>query len=81
MSSALPMPRQSEPVGRVGHFTPPGAGGTPLRSVSCFDGARASTPALTPAARTGLGLVHVLLGGLRKKRGGLRRRGQEAQVT
>ncbi|WP_326714180.1 hypothetical protein OG758_39080 [Streptomyces sp. NBC_01474] len=50
----LPPP---EPVGRIGQFTPPGAGGTPLRSGSYFDGARALTPAVTSAARAGLGLV------------------------
>ncbi|MFE4251573.1 hypothetical protein ACFRU3_19130 [Streptomyces sp. NPDC056910] len=63
----LPPP---EPVGRIGQFTPPGAGGTLLRSVSYFDGARALTPAITSAARARLGLVHVLLDGPRKKRGG-----------
>ncbi|MFD3476304.1 ABC transporter permease [Streptomyces sp. NPDC058695] len=58
-----------EPVGRIGQLLPPGAGGTLLRSVSYFDGARAMTPAITLAAWAGLGLVCVLLGGLRKKRG------------
>lgn len=68
--SAVRMLPPPEPVGRIGQFTPPGAGGTPLRSGSYFDGARALTPAITSAARAGLGLVYVLLGGLRKKRGG-----------
>jgi hypothetical protein len=67
-----------EPVGRIGQLLPPGAGGTLLRSISYFDGARAMTPAITLAAWAGFGLVCILLGGLRKKRGAGERAGEPA---
>ncbi|MFE6889321.1 ABC transporter permease [Streptomyces sp. NPDC057694] len=57
-----------EPVGSLGQLLPPGAGGTLLRSVAYFDGARAGAPAITLAAWAGLGLLAVLLGGLRARR-------------
>ncbi|MYW63552.1 ABC transporter permease [Streptomyces sp. SID8379] len=57
-----------EPVGLLGQLLPPGAGGSLLRSVAFFDGARAATPAITLAAWAGLGLLAVLVGGLRGRR-------------
>ncbi|RPF31717.1 ABC transporter permease [Streptomyces sp. TLI_185] len=51
-----------EPVGRIGQWLPPGAGTTLLRSVSFFDGAAATGPALTLAWWASLGLGAVLLG-------------------
>ncbi|MEU6844541.1 ABC transporter permease [Streptomyces sp. NPDC046716] len=57
-----------EPVGALGQLLPPGAGGSLLRSVAYFDGARAGAPALTLALWAGLGLVAVTLGGLRGRR-------------
>ncbi|MFF1566244.1 hypothetical protein ACFVY1_22430 [Streptomyces sp. NPDC058293] len=44
------MPLPTEPVGRVGQFTPSGTGGTLPRSVSHFDRVWGLTPAITPAA-------------------------------
>ncbi|MGY0022326.1 ABC transporter permease [Streptomyces sp. YJ-C3] len=57
-----------EPVGFLGQLLPPGAGGSLLRSVAYFDGARATAPALTLAAWALLGLSAVLLGALRGRR-------------
>ncbi|MCQ4207884.1 ABC transporter permease [Streptomyces longispororuber] len=57
-----------EPVGFLGQLLPPGAGGSLLRSVAYFDGARAAAPALTLAVWVALGLTAVLLGGLRGRR-------------
>lgn len=51
-----------EPVGAVGQWLPPGAGTTLLRSVSFFDGAAATGPALTLIWWAALGLGAVLLG-------------------
>ncbi|MEU6388259.1 ABC transporter permease [Streptomyces sp. NPDC046939] len=59
-----------EPVGLLGQLLPPGAGGTLLRSVAYFDGARAAAPALTLTAWALLGLTAVLLGTRREGRGG-----------
>ncbi|MFI7388226.1 ABC transporter permease [Streptomyces sp. NPDC049813] len=56
------------PVGALGQLLPPGAGGTLLRSVSYFDGARAAGPAWTLAVWALLGLVAVVLGSLRGRR-------------
>ncbi|MFE6161216.1 ABC transporter permease [Streptomyces sp. NPDC056486] len=56
-----------EPVGFIGQLLPPGAGGTLLRSVSFFDGARVTGPALTLAVWVLLGLTAVLLGALRRR--------------
>lgn len=56
-----------EPVGFIGQLLPPGAGGTLLRSVSFFDGARITGPALTLAAWALLGLTAVALGALRRR--------------
>ncbi|WP_030835434.1 ABC transporter permease [Streptomyces sp. NRRL S-475] len=52
-----------EPAGAIGQWLPPGAGTTLLRSVSYFDGAAATGPALTLAWWAVLGLGAVLLGG------------------
>ncbi|MER5940991.1 ABC transporter permease [Streptomyces sp. NPDC001928] len=58
-----------EPVGAIGQWLPPGAGTTLLRSVSFFDGAAATGPALTLAWWAALGLGAVLLGAALKARG------------
>ncbi|MFH8484317.1 ABC transporter permease [Streptomyces longisporoflavus] len=55
-----------EPVGFLGQLLPPGAGGTLLRSVSFFDGARATAPLITLTVWGLLGLTAVLLGALRR---------------
>ncbi|MFC8515327.1 ABC transporter permease [Streptomyces sp. NPDC057257] len=57
-----------EPVGTIGQWLPPGAGTTLLRSVSFFDGAAATGPALTLAWWAALGLGAVLLGSALKAR-------------
>ncbi|WP_030928217.1 ABC transporter permease [Streptomyces sp. NRRL S-646] len=57
-----------EPVGRIGQWLPPGAGTTLLRSVSFFDGAAATGPALTLTWWASLGLGAVLLGKALKAR-------------
>ncbi|WP_405578706.1 ABC transporter permease [Streptomyces sp. NBC_01092] len=58
-----------EPAGAIGQWLPPGAGTTLLRSVSFFDGAAATGPALTLAWWAALGLGAVLLGAALKARG------------
>ncbi|MGW5737759.1 MULTISPECIES: ABC transporter permease [Streptomyces] len=55
-----------EPVGFIGQLLPPGAGGTLLRSVSFFDGARVTAPLVTLAVWALAGLTAVLLGLLRR---------------
>ncbi|MFE7270985.1 ABC transporter permease [Streptomyces sp. NPDC057623] len=57
-----------EPVGTMGQWLPPGAGASLLRSVSYFDGAAATGPALTLAWWAALGLGAVLLGSALKSR-------------
>ncbi|WP_033307252.1 ABC transporter permease [Streptomyces iakyrus] len=57
-----------EPAGAIGQWLPPGAGTTLLRSVSFFDGAAATGPALTLAWWAALGLGAVLLGSSLKAR-------------
>ncbi|WP_055552180.1 hypothetical protein, partial [Streptomyces kanamyceticus] len=57
-----------EPVGTIGQLLPPGAGGSLLRSVSFFDGARAFGPALTLALWAALGLTAVVLGAALRRR-------------
>ncbi|MEU7721079.1 ABC transporter permease [Streptomyces tibetensis] len=52
-----------EPAGAIGQWLPPGAGTSLLRSVSYFDGAAATGPALTLTWWAVLGLGAVLLGG------------------
>jgi hypothetical protein len=60
-----------EPAGAIGQWLPPGAGTTLLRSVSFFDGAAATGPALTLTWWAVLGLCAVLLGGsLRARKAG-----------
>lgn len=57
-----------KPVDTIGQWLPPGAGTTLLRSVSFFDGAAATTPALTLTWWAALGLGAVPLGGALKAR-------------
>ncbi|MEU2285745.1 ABC transporter permease [Streptomyces sp. NPDC013178] len=57
-----------EPAGAIGQWLPPGAGTSLLRSVSFFDGAAATGPALTLTWWAALGLGAVLLGGATKAR-------------
>ncbi|MDF3149211.1 ABC transporter permease, partial [Streptomyces sp. T21Q-yed] len=57
-----------EPAGAIGQWLPPGAGATLLRSVSYFDGAAATGPALTLTWWAALGLGAVLLGNALKAR-------------
>ncbi|WP_028808601.1 membrane protein [Streptomyces canus] len=57
-----------EPVGTIGQWLPPGASATLLRSVSFFDGAAATGPALTLTWWAALGLGAVVLGNALKSR-------------
>lgn len=57
-----------EPVGMIGQWLPPGASATLLRSVTFFDGAAATGPALTLTWWAALGLGAVLLGNALKAR-------------
>jgi len=57
-----------DPVGTIGQWLPPGAGVSLLRSISFFDGAAASTPALTLTWWATLGLGAILLGSALKRR-------------
>ncbi|WP_020140459.1 membrane protein [Streptomyces sp. 351MFTsu5.1] len=57
-----------DPVGTIGQWLPPGASATLLRSVSFFDGAAATGPALTLAWWAVLGLGAVVLGNALKER-------------
>lgn len=52
-----------EPVGAIGQWLPPGAGGSLLRSVAFFDGSAAGGAALVLAGWALLGLVAVATGG------------------
>lgn len=66
-----------EPAGAIGQWLPPGAGATLLRSVSFFDGAAATGPALTLVWWAALGLAAVLLGARPKgRRGGAEQAGE-----
>ncbi|MFI6660956.1 ABC transporter permease [Streptomyces sp. NPDC050523] len=56
------------PVGAIGQWLPPGASATLLRSVSFFDGAAATGPALTLTWWAALGLGAVLLGSALRSR-------------
>jgi hypothetical protein len=68
-SGASSAPRMlPEPVGTLGQWLPPGAGATLLRSVSFFDGAAATGPALTLTWWAALGLGAVLVGGALRSR-------------
>ncbi|MFE9722639.1 ABC transporter permease [Streptomyces sp. NPDC005794] len=55
-----------EPVGEIGQWLPPGAGGSLLRSVAFFDGAATGGAVLILTAWAVLGLTAVLIGGRRK---------------
>lgn len=55
-----------EPLGMIGQWLPPGAGGSLLRSVAFFDGSASGGPALTLALWVLLGLAAVLIGGRRR---------------
>lgn len=69
-SGAASAPRMlPEPAGTIGQWLPPGAGTTLLRSVSFFDGAAATGPALTLAWWAAFGLGAVLLGARPKAHG------------
>ncbi|WP_053847668.1 ABC transporter permease [Streptomyces sp. NRRL B-24085] len=57
-----------EPVGAIGQWLPPGASATLLRSVSFFDGAAATEPALTLTWWAALGLGAVVLGNTLRSR-------------
>ncbi|GAA5205242.1 ABC transporter permease [Streptomyces thinghirensis] len=57
-----------QPAGAIGQWLPPGAGASLLRSVSFFDGAAATGPALTLTWWAALGLCAVLLGGALRQR-------------
>ncbi|GAB7102704.1 membrane protein [Streptomyces phaeofaciens JCM 4814] len=68
-SGAASAPRMlPEPVGAIGQWLPPGAGTSLLRSVSYFDGAAATGPALTLVWWAALGLSAILLGARLKAR-------------
>ncbi|MFG2871022.1 ABC transporter permease [Streptomyces sp. NPDC048338] len=53
------------PVGTLGQWLPPGAGGSALRSVAFFDGGGAGAPLLVLGLWTVAGLAAVLVGGRR----------------
>ncbi|MFE2059680.1 ABC transporter permease, partial [Streptomyces sp. NPDC059446] len=55
-----------EPVGAIGQWLPPGAGGSLLRSVAFFDGSAAGGPVLVLAVWALLGIAGVLAGGRRR---------------
>jgi hypothetical protein len=56
------------PAGAIGQWLPPGAGTSLLRSVSFFDGAAATGPALTLTSWAVLGTAAVLLAGRPRRR-------------
>lgn len=55
------------PVGTLGQWLPPGAGGSLLRSVAFFDGHAAGGAALTLTLWAAAGLAAVLIGGRRRR--------------
>ncbi|MGP3923370.1 ABC transporter permease [Streptomyces sp. 8N616] len=57
-----------EPVGAIGQWLPPGAGGTLIRSVAFFGGSGAGTAVTALAIWAALGLTAVVLGGLRGRK-------------
>ncbi|MFE0798868.1 ABC transporter permease [Streptomyces sp. NPDC058812] len=57
-----------QPAGAIGQWLPPGAGASLLRSVSFFDGAAATGPALTLTWWAVLGLGAIVLGGALRQR-------------
>jgi hypothetical protein len=58
-----------EPLGAIGQWLPPGAGGTLLRSVGFFDGRAADHPVLVLTVWAVAGLMLVTIGGLRTRSG------------
>jgi hypothetical protein len=58
-----------QPLGDIGQWLPPGAGGTLLRSVGFFDGRASDSPVLVLTVWAVAGLVLVTIGGLRKEPG------------
>ncbi|MFE9780810.1 ABC transporter permease [Streptomyces sp. NPDC005775] len=54
------------PVGMIGQWLPPGAGGSLLRSVAFFDGHAAGAATLTLTLWAALGLTAVIVGGRRR---------------
>ncbi|MER6120047.1 ABC transporter permease, partial [Streptomyces sp. NPDC001743] len=54
------------PVGAIGQWLPPGAGGSLLRSVAFFDGRAAGGAALTLGLWAALGLTAAIVGGRRR---------------
>ncbi|MEU1469015.1 ABC transporter permease [Streptomyces sp. NPDC005761] len=56
------------PIGAIGQWLPPGAGGSLLRSVAFFDGRAAGGAGLTLALWAALGLAAVIIGGRRRPR-------------
>ncbi|MEV0637623.1 ABC transporter permease [Streptomyces sp. NPDC050619] len=70
-----------EPVGTIGQWLPPGAGTTLVRSVSFFDGAAATDPALTLTWWAALGLGAVLLGSALQTRTKRTERAAERELT
>ncbi|MFC8272813.1 ABC transporter permease [Streptomyces sp. NPDC057271] len=58
------------PVGALGQWLPPGAGGGALRSVAFFDGAGAGPALLVLGVWTAAGLAALLLGGRRDRAAG-----------
>ncbi|WP_327366024.1 ABC transporter permease [Streptomyces sp. NBC_01217] len=56
------------PIGTIGQLLPPGAGGSPLRSVAFFDGSGAGGALLTLVLWAALGLTAVLIGKRRRTR-------------
>ncbi|WP_119293719.1 ABC transporter permease [Streptomyces sp. YIM 130001] len=61
-----------QPVGMIGQWLPPGAGGTLMRSVSFFDGAGGAGPAVTLGIWAAVGLVAVLIGARSRRSSGSR---------
>ncbi|MFD3945452.1 ABC transporter permease [Streptomyces sp. NPDC058579] len=55
------------PVGALGQWLPPGAGGSALRSVAFFDGAGAGPALLVLGAWTAAGLTALFVGGARNR--------------
>ncbi|WP_314173684.1 ABC transporter permease [Streptomyces winkii] len=55
------------PLGEVGQWLPPGAGGTLLRSVGFFDGQAVDSPVLVLTVWAVAGLTLVTIGGLRRQ--------------
>ncbi|CAM5472299.1 ABC transporter permease OS=Streptomyces microflavus OX=1919 GN=HUT09_03470 PE=4 SV=1 [Streptomyces microflavus] len=59
------LPAAPDPVGVIGQWLPPGAGGSLLRSVAFFDGSAGGRPRPDLALWSALGLAAVLIAGRR----------------